>query len=453
MLKDEKWPVARLIPITSETGVSAKERNAASALLAVMTAVDEFGRALLKPLGVPAGRIEAFVEIPFKLDGKDFRPDGLILVARGKRHWSAMLEVKVAGNQLERKQMEAYLDIARQIGADAVLSISNQYTTSSSDYPIPVDRKKLKKLTLRHWSWVSVLTEAVVQQQHRGVKDRDQAYILSELIRYLSDPRSGVVLFNDMGANWTTVREQARLHMLKKTDPAVADVADRWDQLVRYLCLDLTKDLGRDVKQLLRGSESSASARQQAVRDSLGSSGQLPAELQIPDAASSIDMVADLSTRQVTISARLTAPRDAKSRGRVSWLLRQLQKAPPTIAIESIAAWKSSVNATLADAREDPSRLIPPGNREIREFRISLTRDLGLNRATGRGGFIDSVIGAVKLFYGEVLQNVTAWKPRAPRLPQASQPVTDLPNELYAPVAAAEAEMAAEAADAGSADA
>ncbi len=449
MLKDEKWPVARLIPITSETGVSAKERNAASALLAVMTAVDEFGRALLKPLGVPAGRIEAFVEIPFKLDGKDFRPDGLILVARGKRHWSALLEVKVAGNQLERKQMEAYLDIARQIGADAVLSISNQYTTSSSDYPIPVDRKKLKKLTLRHWSWVSVLTEAVVQQQHRGVKDRDQAYILSELIRYLSDPRSGVVLFNDMGANWTTVREQARLHMLKKTDPAVADVADRWDQLIRYLCLDLTKELGRDVKQLLRGSESSVSARQQAVRDSLGTTGQLTAELQIPDAASSIDVVADLSTRQVTVSARLKAPGDAKSRGRVSWLLRQLQKAPPTVAIESIAAWKSSVNATLADAREDPARLIPPGNREIREFRISLTRDLGLNRAAGRGGFIDSVIGAVKLFYGEVLQNLTAWKPRPPRLQMVPKASSELPEELEAPIAAAETEMREDAADQG----
>ena len=422
MLKDEKWPVARLIPITSETGVSAKERNAASALLAVMTAVDEFGRALLRPLGVPAGRIEAFVECPFKFDGKEFRPDGVILVARGKRHWSALLEVKVAGNQLEPKQMESYLDIARQVGADAVLSISNQYTTKSSDYPIPIDRKKLRKMTLRHWSWVSVLTEAVVQQQHRGVKDPDQAYILSELIRYLSDPRSGVVLFNDMGPSWTTVREQARLHMLKRSDPAVADVADRWDQLVRYLCLDLTKELGRDVTQLLRGSESaSASARQQAVRDSLGSAGQLIAELQIPDAASSLEVVADLATRQVTTSARMAAPRDAKTRGRISWLLRQLQKAPPDVAIESVAAWKSSVSATLAKAREDPALLVPANGREIKEFRVSLTRDLGLKRASGRGGFIDSVIDAVKLFYGEVLQNVTAWKPRAPRLPAAEQ--------------------------------
>jgi hypothetical protein len=48
LLRDERWPVARLIPITSSTGVEAKERNAASALLAVLSHVDEFGRTLLE---------------------------------------------------------------------------------------------------------------------------------------------------------------------------------------------------------------------------------------------------------------------------------------------------------------------------------------------------------------------------------------------------------------------
>jgi hypothetical protein len=47
LLRDERWPVARLIPITSSTGVEAKERNAASALLAVLAHVHEFGRTLL----------------------------------------------------------------------------------------------------------------------------------------------------------------------------------------------------------------------------------------------------------------------------------------------------------------------------------------------------------------------------------------------------------------------
>lgn len=50
MIKDEQWPVARLIPISSASGVEAQERRAASALLAVIGAVDEFGRALLKRL-------------------------------------------------------------------------------------------------------------------------------------------------------------------------------------------------------------------------------------------------------------------------------------------------------------------------------------------------------------------------------------------------------------------
>ena len=50
----------------------------------------------------------------------------------------------------------------------------------------------------------------------------------------------------------------------------------------------------------------------------------------------------------------------------------------------------------------------------------------------------------MKLFYGEVLQNVTAWKPRAPRLPPASKVPADLPEELEEAVGAAEREMEAE---------
>ena len=47
----------------------------AAALLAVLAHVDEFGRTLLKPLRAPAGKTEAFVETPLKLDnGKSIRP-------------------------------------------------------------------------------------------------------------------------------------------------------------------------------------------------------------------------------------------------------------------------------------------------------------------------------------------------------------------------------------------
>jgi hypothetical protein len=59
--------------------------------MAVIGAVTEFGRALLKPLGAPAGRIESFIEVPFKINGRSIRPDGVITVTRGTKTWSAII--------------------------------------------------------------------------------------------------------------------------------------------------------------------------------------------------------------------------------------------------------------------------------------------------------------------------------------------------------------------------
>lgn len=418
LLRDERWPVSRLIPLTTATGVEAKERNAASALLAVLSHVDEFGRNLLRPLGAPAGRIEAFVETQIKAEnGKTIRPDGLIGVARAGKTWWAFVECKIGDQTLTTEQMEMYLDLARFTGVDAVLSISNQFTSRSSDYPIAIDRKKLRKVALYHWSWVRVLTEAEVQKQFRGVRDPDQAYLLDELIRYLSDPRSGVVQLSDMGASWTKVRDGARVRTLRKTDPDVASVANRWDELVRFLSLEMTKDLGRDVRELQRRTETTAAARHQALCDSLASSGELYAELQIPDTAGPLEVLADLSERQIRLSTELDAPKEGQSRGRVSWLLRQLQKAPPDLIVEArISRLSTTLRAPLGALREDPALLLPDRTREIRAFRLTLTRELGVNRAAGRGSFIDSVLINVKTYYREVLQRLVAWKPKAPKL-------------------------------------
>jgi hypothetical protein len=443
VLRDERWPVARLIPLTSDTGLQAKERNAASALLAVLSHVDEFGRSLLKPLGAPAGRIEAFVETQIKAEnGKAIRPDGLIGVTRGGKTWWALVECKIGAQPLTTEQMEMYLDLARFIGIDAVLSISNQFTSRSSEYPIPIDKKKQKRVALHHWSWVRVLTEAEVQKQFRGVNDPDQAYLLDELIRYLSDSRSGVVQFNDMGPSWIRVKDGARNRTLRKTDEDVGIVANRWDELVRFLTLQMTKDLGRDVRELQRRTENTAAVRHQALRESLADSGELYAELNIPDTAGPLEIIADLSERQIRISTELAAPKEGQSRGRISWLLRQLQKAPPDLTVEArISRLSTTLMAPLSELREDPSALLPDRTREIRGFRLTLTRDLGINRAGGRGSFIESVLMTVKNYYGDVLQKLTAWKPRAPKL--RTRPVEEEIVEVP-PAIAAGLEEAAE---------
>ena len=47
------WEAARLIPVSGISGAEEQERRGSSALLAVLSSVKEFGRAIVGPLGAP----------------------------------------------------------------------------------------------------------------------------------------------------------------------------------------------------------------------------------------------------------------------------------------------------------------------------------------------------------------------------------------------------------------
>jgi len=131
------------------------------------------------------------------------------------------------------------------------------------------------------------------------------------------------------------------------------------------------------------------------------------AELSIPDAAGTLELVADLRSRLVTASTRLDAPREGRARGRVSWLLRQLQAAPDDLRIEAKVAYAdATLTAALAEARANPDMLYPSSDRDILHFVLSLTRNAGLSRDAGRGSFSDSVVAVAKDMYSSVLQDL-----------------------------------------------
>ena len=112
----ETWHEARLIPTSGIAGADEQERRATSAMLAVMSVVREFSKAVLGPLGAPAGTVETFVEVPFVLGEKRCQPDGLIRVSRRGRTWTALVEVKTGKNDLQIEQLDNYLDVAREQG-------------------------------------------------------------------------------------------------------------------------------------------------------------------------------------------------------------------------------------------------------------------------------------------------------------------------------------------------
>lgn len=419
MVAEEAWHAARLIPTSGINGADEQERRATSALLAVMSVVREFGRALIQPFGAPAGAIETYIEVPFDADGSRCYPDGLIRVSRGSRAWTALVEVKTGDALLEPAQLETYLEVARAQGFDAVLTISNQIPSIPGTHPTVIDKRKLKKVSLHHLSWTQVLTEAVIQKSHRGIADPEQAWILGELIRYLEHPRSGALEGDDLGPSWVSVREAVAMGTLRGGSKEAAQVAARWDSLLQYLGLRLGRVLGAEVHtSLTRKDLAEPATRAAAVVAELVSTGRLTGGLRIPATVGPLDICADVRAGQLTASVSLDAPREGRPTTRISWLLRQLKDAPESLRIDAYStnARGASTSALLRDVRADAAVLIADPKKEIRSFRLALSRPMGTKRGSGRGSFVASLLDLTDTFYGEVLSRLRAWSAAPPKL-------------------------------------
>ncbi|MFE6508697.1 hypothetical protein ACFVDI_15130 [Nocardioides sp. NPDC057767] len=426
-MSEETWHEARLIPTSGISGAEEQERRATSAVLAVMSVVKEFGKALVGHLGAPGGQIETYIEVPFMRGDKRCYPDGLIRVTRGTKSWTALVEVKTGKNELQPEQLETYLDIARDEGFDALITISNEIPGIAGQHPTKVDKRKLKKVALHHWSWSYVLSTAVMQKEHRGVSDPEQAWILGELIRYLEHPRSGAMELEDMGANWVAVRDAVVAGTLRASDKSAPEVAARFDALLQYVSLRLGQKLGTDVLPILtRKEQADPSLRAQSVLTRMVNQAELAGSIRIPNAVGPINILADLRAGRVTCFIDLDAPREGRPTTRINWIVRQLKHAPDSTRVESFVANSRGTGAAdlLGKVREEPTCLITDPKKEIRTFRVALSAPMGAKRGRGRGAFIDSVIDLLDTFYGDVVQHLKAWSPAAPKLREPA-PVPD----------------------------
>lgn len=418
-----EWHPASLIPTTGIKSGHEQEMRATSATLAVLKAVPEFAKSLLRAFGAPVGSIETYVEVPFEAsDGRVIRPDGLIKISRGQRSWVCLVEVKTGKNMLNKEQLEGYLDIARVNKFDALVTISNQFSPAVGVHPVKVNGSKLRSVKLFHLSWIALITQAVIQHEHRGVSDPDQAWILEELIKYLEHPNSGAMQFDDMGKHWVAIRNSVKDRSLRKSDKGLEEVVDRWIEFNRYLALRLAKNLGAEVRQVLTTKERGNPAiRTDSLMSQVESNGCLTGLLRVPDAVSDIQLVANLSTRTVESAVTVNAPSEGTPRSRVTWLLRQLRNAPDSTRIDvSFERRSNTVSNTLGLLRENPAiGLLDDRKVNPRRFTIALPEDMGIKTGNGQGSFVNSVQVNLETFYREVVQDMSPWQQPAPKLPEA----------------------------------
>lgn len=412
-----EWVAARLFTTAGLRGTKEAEVRASSALMAILGAVPTFSRSLLKPVGAPGGTIDTYTEVVLRArGGEKLRPDGVILAKRGTRSWGCLVEVKTGRAELTTKQVEGYVRLARGHQFDAVLTVSNQLRSRQDELPYKLNRVVQGRLAVHHFSWWRILTEARRCQDEHRIDDPDQAWMLGELIRYLADARSGCAALDGMGSEWTKVRDGVRAQTLRSRDAGLPVVIERWEQLVEYVCLLLSQELGTDVTQRL---QPDADARHKRAAQRLLADGLLRGEIRIKDAAGPMILEADLRAGQIRAAARIDAPQTGKARGRIGWLLRQLKEVPQDLRIDVAFERAQRTQGTiLAKAQDEPEllRFSDDRTRTPRQFTLSLTRPMGRGAGRGRRAFVDSTAGLATGFYGDILQGIRAWQPPPPRL-------------------------------------
>lgn len=424
--EQEIWQKARLFPTVGISGPKEQEPRATSALLSVVQAVPSFGKALLKSLDAPAGKISTFTEVRLKdSEGLTHVPDGAIVVEKGSRRWSALLEVKTGRNEIPADQVVRYLDLARRYGFDALFTVSNEIVADPEELPYKVKGQKIGKLTVRHLSWWQVLTEAIIQQRFRGVDDPDQAWTLEELIRFLTDERSGAGGFLGMGESWVKVRDGARDGTLPSAGAEALSASARWEQLVEYLCLNLSQELGVVVRARHPRGRRPADRVAEASR-SFAENATLKGTVAVPGAVGPIELVVDLKAKQLTTSVPLDAPGEGKRPlTKVTWLLRQLHDAPDGLRVDvRFPNRKIGTAALLRDCREDPGRLLldDDSNCQPRSFVLALTRPIKAKSGSGPGSFVEEVRSHTADFYRDIVQDLKPPPPSTPKLPEADEP-------------------------------
>lgn len=422
---------ARLIPVIADT---RKEQRATSVFLATLSAVPDFAQTLFATAGQRLGKrsvIDTFTEVVFKdsTDSARDRPDGLVRVTTGKRSWSALLEAKIGSATLDAQQVEKYLQLARDNSIDAVITISNQFAPRPEHGPVEVSKALTRKVSVFHWSWSSILTEAILLQTKNVISDPEQAFILREFVRFLSHDSIGVTGFDRMPSEWKTVIGQVKSGAsLKRSSPEIESIVSAWQQESRDLSLRMSRHLAVTVEQKLnRAHVASAEARFRDNCTQLASECELEAEYQIPNAASALRVLVGLKTQTIRVGMEINAPLDRRTASaRLNWLIRQLKDAGDKGILVRIPGPRRSSDfiCSLDDLMLDPKEVADGLGQPPRSFEVFRITDDG-RRFSGRNTFIEEIEKAVPYFYDHVGQHLQQWVPKPPK------PI-DVPTEAVA---------------------
>lgn len=419
---------ARLFPVLAD---SKKEEKATSILLSIFTVVPDYARAVLDEVGAPIGKrakIECFTEVSFKGSNEKSRPDGLIIVTNGSKKWAALVESKVGRSELTQDQVETYLDIAKEQGFDAVITISNQFAQLSTHHPLPISKIKTRSVSLFHFSWLSLTSKALLLTESKSVTDVEQSYMLKEMIRYLQDDSSGVVSQFKLGKHWkevcTTVHQKVRL---TKSSDEVSGAISNWFQTLRYLSIQLSVAVGKPCA--VRLSKKHKDDGQHRLTDTISSfidTSILRGEFEVPNAANNLLLELDLSRKSLQCSIEIKCPKDVKqARAAINFAVNQLKNYSGD-DLEITVNYPGRIQDLSANIQtaldEDGRKLLLHDHTKELPVSVIIWRDYDLGTQALKSPSLPHTIDQqLQSFYDDVVEELKAWQPKAPRIRRSNK--------------------------------
>ena len=422
-----KGQPVRLFPVLPD---SRKEEKATSILLAIFATVPDFAREVLSDAGVSIGKkskIHCFTEVSFK--GSELRPDGLVIVEKPSDTWAALVETKVGRNDLTPEQIETYLDIARVQGFDAVITISNQFAALPTHHPVTVSKAKTRQVGLYHFSWMSIVSRALLLIDTDTIIDAEQTYLLKELIRYLEHDSSGAASAISMSASWRQICQDIHQNVvLNKRNPVVAKAVGDWFQLLRYLSIRLSVALGQPCHVWMSNKyKQSPELRLEESINEMVERNEFAAEIDIPNAAGKVSVVISLARKTIDLAVNIQTPKDRKQPlSAIYFVLAQMKEHEgEDLTIKVNWPRRGSTALPLIKALDEETRkeLVPPNFKDLPSS-VDILRviDLGVGKIKSPSGLPNIAQSALIDFYQDVVQGLKQWVPKAPKVRTEREP-------------------------------
>ena len=424
---------ARLIT----TYKSGDEMFLTSIFLSGLRLIKEFRNDFLSEIKMTkGGQIYVYTEITFPQDEKS-RIDGLILIVKGGViKDAAILEMKNKNNEIEKEQVERYIQIAKQLNIPKLVTISNEFVSEPTQSPLDV--RVPKKVDLYHFSWSYIITLAhiLLFKNDNNIEDEDQVEIMREIVAYFEDSISGVFGFTQMKPGWKDVVEKINAGTtLKLADPDVLETVSSWQQEEKDMALILSRKLGLLVKSGDAQFKDNLKARIQNDSKKLINDKLLVSTLKIKGAVSDITVKALFDKRIIEMAVKLNVPRDRGTKAQLGWLKRQIdncRKKDPESCAAILDELKIDINIKHArnDERMSFSRLEEMNeelkNKEINGFRIVQVKDFGKSFAS-RQKFVETIENMLVQFYKGIVQQLVNWEQAAPKIVEEND--SNLDNE------------------------